>query len=276
MIDLAKYVGKFKNRPVKTTALWLSKNSAKFIGYSIASIIDAVDQVIVIDNDSTDKTQEVVFALKSPKVQYTKSDPDKYHMDWNIRYALSHASGQAVIFLDDDYIWDNNNANRIQGCLLEGVKQKKKGLLCDAYNVALKPGYYTTKKRTPDFLFHFKEDPVICGGSFYTDTNHLAHKSEAGRFARGKQRVDLKEEDYLNCGLVFTHWKFLKDTKEEFITKYGLFLKVSQEAAAEEWERLISLPTQVFPHPIPEVLYDYRDLFVPLGGFDVYEWVKRK
>lgn len=266
----------FQNNQIKTTAMWLSKNSAQFIGYSIASVLDAVDQAIVVDDGSTDNTMEIVLSLKSPKIQFTKSNPQKYNMDWNIRYAMSHASGQAIIFLDDDYVWDDANAGRIQKNLMRALKQKKKGVSCYAYNISPKPGYYTTVKHTPDLLLHWPDDRVQCGGSFYTDTNHLTHQSELGRFREGGQRVRQDLKDYLDAKLVFSHWKFIKDTKEEFIKKLCLFVGTTPQKAEKYWYEVTTGEITKYPHPIPEVFRRYRDLFVPLGGFDVLEWEKNK
>ena len=268
--------GKFKDvlMPIKTTALWITKNSAKFIGYSIASVLCFVDQAIVIDDESTDRTRDVVLALKSPKVQLSLSNANKYDMDWNVRFAMSHSAGHAVIFLDDDYVWDKYNASKMQEMMKKAKDRGLFGVDIDCYNV-IRPGQYLPpKKGTPDLVFNLPKNMVKVGGSFYTDNNQMVHESEARCFKGGKQRLTKLYKDYLHCGIGFSHWKYVKDTKEEFIMKLGLFLQMSPKEAEDKWNEIQTRPTLPYPYKLPEVFYEYRDLFVPMGGFDIIKWAE--
>ena len=271
---MGRVPGKFKTHEIKTSALWLTKNSAKFIGYSIASILESIDQAIVVDDGSTDRTIDIVLSLKSPKVQLTTSNPLKYDMDWNIRFALSHASGQAVMFLDDDYVWDKNNAHRMRVVIDKALGHGLWGVDLDVYNI-IRPGQYLPpKKGTPDLMFRLPGNDVVVGGSFYTDNNQLIHVKEDGRFRSGKHTYAKMYKNYWHCHLGFSHWKYVKDTKEEFIKKYGLFLQMSPQDAEAKWNEIQARPTLPYPYVMPEVFYEYRDLFVPLGGFDIVRWIE--
>jgi glycosyltransferase involved in cell wall biosynthesis len=271
---MAPTLGGFKDisMPIKTTALWITKNSAKFIGYSIASVLCFIDQAIVIDDESTDRTRDVVLALKSPKVQLSISNTNKYNMDWNVCFAMSHTTGQAIIFLDDDYVWDNHNASRVQDMMQKASNKGLWGVDLDCYNVIRPNQYLPPKKGTPDLVFNLPSDRVIVGGSFYTDNNQMVHQSEARGFRHGKQILKKKHINYLHCGLRFTHWKYVKDTREEFIKKLEIFLKMSVKEAEGKWSEIYTRPTLLYPYSLPEVFYEYRDLFVPLGGFDIVRW----
>ena len=83
---------------MKISACWIAKNEADNIKQSIESVIDIVDELIVVDTGSTDNTVEVAKSFGA-RVE---------HFEWigdfsaARNHALSFATGDIIIFLDCD------------------------------------------------------------------------------------------------------------------------------------------------------------------------------
>lgn len=263
---------------MKITGIWITKNSGKFIGYSVASLLDVLDQVIVMDGESTDNTLNMLFSFKSPKIQVTVLNQDRYNMNHQAKIGFQHAVGDVVMLLGDDYLWDRANSSQLRRYCLRALEDGKKGIMCSVYNIAFVPKRYFTKV-TKGYIHcqhNEKRDPLMCVGSFFVDQLVICHKSEIkrGPWPKGVPKVRQKGRQYIKSPLSFSHWKYMKDTKEYFMRKYVLYKKdtgkrITEEQAEQAWKDLHVAPTHPYPGKIPEVLYEYRDKFVPLGGFDI-------
>ncbi|MDR0307877.1 MAG: glycosyltransferase family 2 protein [Chitinispirillales bacterium] len=83
---------------MKISACWIAKNEVANIKRSIGSLIDIVDELIVVDTGSTDNTVEEVQAIGAVV----------NHFEWindfaaARNHAISLASGDIIIFLDAD------------------------------------------------------------------------------------------------------------------------------------------------------------------------------
>ena len=94
---------------MKISACYITKNEEKTLPRSIQSLIDSVDELIVTDTGSTDKTKEV--ALQFPKTQV-------FEIPWEDDFAkarnaaLVRATGDWVVFLDaDEYFTEDTQKN---------------------------------------------------------------------------------------------------------------------------------------------------------------------
>lgn len=81
------------------TGIILTKNEDKNIREALSSL-SFVDEVIVIDDYSTDDTVKIVKEHKSPKVKVFQRKLDNFSSQRN--FALSQASGDYIFFLDAD------------------------------------------------------------------------------------------------------------------------------------------------------------------------------
>lgn len=89
------------------TALYLIKNEEEFLPLSVATIIDHVDKVILVDNGSTDNTRPVMHVIKTgyPDKVHTFSDDNNFDRDceYNVRNRwLSKVDTDWVMPLDAD------------------------------------------------------------------------------------------------------------------------------------------------------------------------------
>lgn len=83
---------------MKISACLIAKNEAENIGHCLENIYKIVDQIVVVDTGSTDKTVEIA----------TSYGAEIYHYKWNADFAaakntaLDKATGDWIIFLDAD------------------------------------------------------------------------------------------------------------------------------------------------------------------------------
>lgn len=81
-----------------------TRNRAEYLGPCIQTCLASEDknlEIIVSNNFSSDNTAEAVSSIVDPRLKYVSTDRD-LSMRQNFEYALSHASGDYVIFIGDD------------------------------------------------------------------------------------------------------------------------------------------------------------------------------
>lgn len=84
-----------------------SWNTEKFIGKSIQCVLDQTYQnweLIIVDDCSTDKTDEIVASFKDERIKYLKNETNTGAALARNR-AMREAQGEWIAFLDSDDIW---------------------------------------------------------------------------------------------------------------------------------------------------------------------------
>ena len=97
----------------RVSGVYIAKNEEEFLPYSIRSILGSVDEVIVLDNDSTDATVESVISI--PKVTVYHSNAGNFADLWNT--ALSKATGDWVLLSAADEVYYEDFAAAIPGLI---------------------------------------------------------------------------------------------------------------------------------------------------------------
>lgn len=81
-----------------------TRNRGFYLNYCIKTCLACADadlEVIISDNDSQDNTREIVGGFKDPRVKYFNTGKS-VSMRQNFEFALSHATGDYIIFIGDD------------------------------------------------------------------------------------------------------------------------------------------------------------------------------
>ena len=84
-----------------------SYNTSRFIGKTIESVLSQTYknwEMIIVDDCSTDNTDEVVSKYKDPRIRYLKNKKNS-GAAISRNYALREAKGKWIAFLDSDDLW---------------------------------------------------------------------------------------------------------------------------------------------------------------------------
>jgi len=91
---------------MKVIAHSLVKNEERFIWYALNSVIDEVDQIIIFDTGSSDKTVEIIKSIKNPKIRFEEKGSQDAKGLSNLRNEmLKQSSCDWILILDGDEIW---------------------------------------------------------------------------------------------------------------------------------------------------------------------------
>ena len=116
---------------MKISACMIAKNEENNIAKCIESYKNIVDEVIVIDTGSTDKTVDIAKELGA-RVYYFKWIDDFAKAK---NYALSKASGDWIIFLDADEYFDKESAKKIPRIIRELKNTDCNAIGCKIINI---------------------------------------------------------------------------------------------------------------------------------------------
>lgn len=96
------------------------KNEEKWIWYSIMSVIDYVDRILISDTGSTDKTIEIIKSISNPKIELTELKNITAEQFPQIRQnQIIDTKTNHFMILDGDEIWNSKTFLKI----LERIKQ---------------------------------------------------------------------------------------------------------------------------------------------------------
>lgn len=98
-----------------------SYNGERFIARQLASILEQLapdDEVILVDDCSTDRTVEVVRGLDDPRIALYINDRNRGEV-YSFGRAISRARNAFIFLSDQDDLWIPDRALLMQHCLVE-------------------------------------------------------------------------------------------------------------------------------------------------------------
>jgi glycosyltransferase involved in cell wall biosynthesis len=111
---------------------------------SILAQLGEKDEVIIVDDASTDRTCELIRSLQDPRIQLIESTENR-GVQLTFEHALRHALGDVIILADQDDEW-------VKGRVAEAVDglQKASLVVCDAVivdecGVVVEPSFFRLK-----------------------------------------------------------------------------------------------------------------------------------
>ncbi len=128
---------------MKITAHTLVKNEENFIWYAINSVINCVDEVLVWDTGSTDKTVPIIKSIKNSKIKFKEvGRVDVKDLADARQKMLDETQADWIFILDGDEIWPQS--------AIENCKLKIKNSRCD---VVVVPNHMLIGD-----IFHYQEE----------------------------------------------------------------------------------------------------------------------
>lgn len=201
---------------MKISACMIAKNESANIEKCIKSYREAVDEIIVADTGSTDNTAELAEKLGA-KVFFTEWNNDFAAAK---NFALKHASGSWIVFLDADEYFPEKSAQNLKKIIEEADKDKNiEAIQCRIYNIHKKNNEIIDVHPTVRI---FRNDPEIK----YAGRIHEAPK-KCGRFLKAK----------ISDNLEIYHTGYSSDIIEEKLERNILLLE--EEAKAEKPDELV-------------------------------------
>ena len=103
------------NKKPTISAHCIVKNEERFVWYAIQSVIDSVDEVLVYDTGSTDKTVEIIQTIQSPKLLFEQKGPADPARHTRLRQEmLERTKTDWVLILDGDEIWPGEQIKKLR------------------------------------------------------------------------------------------------------------------------------------------------------------------
>jgi glycosyltransferase involved in cell wall biosynthesis len=119
-------------------------NHARFLGRALQSVLDQTYvnwEAIVIDNHSTDNTDELISGFTDPRITYLKIH-NKGVIAASRNAGINAAKGEWIAFLDSDDWWTKD---KLQVCF-NSIDEHINFVYHDMVIVSERPGYFFTKK----------------------------------------------------------------------------------------------------------------------------------
>lgn len=132
----------------------IAKNEEDNIEHCLSHLKSVVDEQIVIDTGSTDRTVEIAESIGA-KV---------FHFDWvddfsaARNFALDKAKGDWIIFLDCDEYFSENSISLIRDYITKlGEKKQIDGIACELINIDLNNNIMATVRNVSSRIFKRKD-----------------------------------------------------------------------------------------------------------------------
>lgn len=144
-------------------------NGEKYILEQLQSILPQLsdkDEIIISDDNSTDKTIQIIKSLNDPRIKVFTHSPEKCkflidHSAHNFENALRHSSGDIIFLSDQDDKWLGNKVETMIHFL-----EKKEFVVSDCFvtddnlNIKIK-SYFTIRHKTYGFWDTFFKSPFL-------------------------------------------------------------------------------------------------------------------
>lgn len=134
---------------MKIWANCIVHNEENFIWYAIMSVIDYVDKVLVWDSGSTDKTVEIIEAIKKEKwekIEFKEIGPqDKYGYTKMRQAMLEESACDWILILDGDEVWWRDSIKQVAN-LINTKKGSIDAIVSPFYNMVGDVYHYQSEK----------------------------------------------------------------------------------------------------------------------------------
>lgn len=221
------------------SAMYIVRNEEEFLPFSIRSIYDSVDEIIVVDNGSTDRTIDIVRSFDKTKLFHCNERGDFAKLR-NI--ALQHASGDWLIKLDADEVFYPDLSNILPALI---SKPNMDAYTCWFYHLV---SDFWHMQNTSD------HDPRYHRIFLIKNNDHLLWKNPVHEYLEGiGGRI-------ANSGLHYVHYGFTKKLSliAEKIKYYADLEGKPDPLNGQKIDGIFDgVPLKPFTKPHPKVIESY-------------------
>lgn len=173
-------------------------------------------EIIVIDNNSTDETEEVVAGIKSSQVTYIKNNNNGViAISRNI--GIRNAKGEWLAFLDSDDIWYQK---KIEIVIASINKNTKYSVYCTDENIRNEKGIYGVLKYGPYKKNNFYQFLIESGNCISTSASVIKKEfliKYGINFSEDKKYVTAEDyEFWMQLALHGAEFKFIPSIQGEY------------------------------------------------------------
>jgi glycosyltransferase involved in cell wall biosynthesis len=177
-------------------------NRAAFIENTVRSVLDQSYQnfeIIVVDDGSTDNTQEIINNLKNEKVKYFKIQNSERAFARN--FGTLKSTGNYITFLDsDDALFPNHFANAVESI----NKFNKPPFLHLGYEIVNEDNNLLFKidnLKSDEIYFLVRGNSLSCNGCFLREDVSRKYLFNEDRNLSGSEDWELWFRVLANCGI---------------------------------------------------------------------------
>lgn len=110
---------------MKVTAHTLVKNEDYWVWYAIQSVLPFVDQIIIFDTGSSDRTVDLIKSIKSPKIIFEEKGPtDAVGLVKLRQEQLDRTKTDWFLIVDGDEMWREDQMKEVLGAIDKADKGK--------------------------------------------------------------------------------------------------------------------------------------------------------
>lgn len=220
----------------------IAKNEEDNIKYCLSHLKSVVDEQIVVDTGSTDRTVKIAKELGAKVFNFEWID------DFSVarNFALDKAKGDWIIFIDCDEYFSEDSIKFIKDCISKlGKKKDIDGLTCELINIDSDNNILATVKNVSPRIFKRKEylkyknsiHEVLCNTKLSKSNPVLADCSDYLKIYHtgyAKEEVDKKNKNERNINLLKKELeKSPKDAKLNLYLSKQLNMEKRYEEALE-------------------------------------------
>jgi len=107
---------------MKISVCMATYNGEKYIKEQITSILSQLndgDELIISDDKSSDRTQDIIFEFRDPRIKFVINEGERGYTR-NFENAIRHATGDVIFLSDQDDVWMENKVElmlkRLRDC----------------------------------------------------------------------------------------------------------------------------------------------------------------
>jgi len=147
-------------------------NGEKYIKEQLESILcqlSELDEVIISDDSSTDKTLAIIEKFKDNKIKVLSKNKFKSPI-FNLENALKHAKGDFIFLSDQDDIWMPDKVKKFKSELLHNDLCVSDCMIIDAFGNIIEKSFFETQKSDYGFWKNLIKNTYIgCCMAFRKD-----------------------------------------------------------------------------------------------------------